>query len=117
MLVLFVTANVLFSIYLLVKKSRMSSRALSGCLAAGILFLIFTGSLSWKIYEQNYRKKGIVIEQKVDVRSGPGAENIAVFTIHEGIKVRVHESSNGWCQISLPNGWSGWMKKDYLRIL
>jgi hypothetical protein len=29
----------------------------------------------------------------------------------------VIESSNGWHQISLPNGWSGWLPQSYLRIL
>jgi SH3-like domain-containing protein len=58
-----------------------------------------------------------VVEQKVDVRSGPGAENIAVFVLHEGTKVRVHSSNSGWYQISLPNGWNGWLKQTCIRVL
>ena len=53
-------------------------------------------------------QRAVVVEQKVDVRSGPGSENIAVFTVHEGTRVQVHASNNGWHQISLRNGWSGW---------
>jgi hypothetical protein len=116
-LILFVAANAFFSIYLLAKNSRHASRALLACLVTGILFLIFAGSLSWKIYERDFRKNAVVIEQRVDVRSGPGPENIVVFTIHEGIKVRVHESNNGWYQISLPNGWNGWLPQNDVRIL
>ncbi len=116
-LALFVAANLLFSIYLLSAKPRFAFRALIGCSAIGLLFVVFACSFCWKIYERDYRKKGVVIEQKVDVRSGPGAENITVFTVHEGIKVRVHGYSNGWYQISLPNGWNGWLRQNYLRIL
>jgi tetratricopeptide (TPR) repeat protein len=116
-LVLFVIANVLFSLYLLVKNPRSSYRALLGCIAVSILVVIFACFLAWQVYEQDFTKKAIVVEQKVDVRSGPGTENIAVFTIHEGIKVRVHASNNGWYQISLPNGWNGWLKQGALRIL
>jgi tetratricopeptide (TPR) repeat protein len=116
-LILFVAANALFSIYLLAKNPRLAFRALIGCLGMGILFLIFAVSLCWKAYENEYIKNGVVVEQKVDVRSGPGAGNITVFTIHEGIKVRVHGSSNGWYQISLPNGWSGWLNEEYIRLL
>jgi tetratricopeptide (TPR) repeat protein len=116
-LALFIAANILFSIYLLVKNPRHSFRALVSCLGIGLLFLIFACSLSWKIYDQDLRQKGVVVGQRVDVRSGPGSENIAVFTIHEGIKVRVHGSANGWYQISLPNGWSGWLPQSDLRIL
>jgi len=110
-------ANIFLALYLLVKNPRHSFRALLGCIGLGFLFLIFACSLSWKIYEQDYRLKAVVVQQKVDVRSGPGSENIAVFTIHEGITVRVLGSNNGWCQISLPNGWSGWLRKDSIRIL
>jgi tetratricopeptide (TPR) repeat protein len=113
---LFVVANLLFAVYR-TSKSRNSFRALLASLAAGLLFIFFACSLSWKIYERDYRKKGIVIEQKVDVRSGPGSENVTVFTIHEGIKVRVLGSANGWYQISLPNGWNGWLPQNHLRIL
>jgi tetratricopeptide (TPR) repeat protein len=116
-LALFVVANLLFAISLVAKSNRNSSRALAAALVIGSLFIVFACSLTWKIYDANYRKKGVVIEQKVDVRSGPGAENITVFTIHEGITVRVHESANGWYQISLPNGWNGWLPQSFVRIL
>jgi tetratricopeptide (TPR) repeat protein len=117
LLILFFVANILFFIYLRLGNSRSAFRMLLGCFATGLLFLIVAGSLSWKIYHNSYIKEGIVVEQKVDVRSGPGSENITVFTIHEGIKVRVHQSGNGWHQISLPNGWSGWLPQNNLRVL
>jgi tetratricopeptide (TPR) repeat protein len=116
-LILFIVVNVLFSIYWLARNRRFANYALIGCLVAGFLFILAAGSLSWKIYASENRKEGVVVEQKVDIRSGPGNENITVFTIHEGTKVRVLGSSNGWHQISLPNGWSGWLPQSYLRIL
>jgi tetratricopeptide (TPR) repeat protein len=117
LLALFVVSNALFALYLLTKNPRRSYRALIGCLVVGFLFVLVGCSLSWKIYERDYRKEGIVVEQKVDVRSGPGDENVTVFTIHEGIKVRVLQSNNGWCQVSLPNGWNGWLQQEFIRVL
>jgi tetratricopeptide (TPR) repeat protein len=114
---LFILANILFSVSLLTKSTRSSYRALIASLVIACVFVIFGCSLCWKIYDRDYRKKGIVVEQKVDVRSGPGPENITVFTVHEGIKVRVHEATNGWYQISLPNGWNGWLPQSYVRML
>jgi tetratricopeptide (TPR) repeat protein len=114
---LFIIANILLAIYWLVRNPRFASSALIGCLVAGFALLLAAGSLSWKIYVSENRKEGVVIEQKVDIRSGPGTENITVFTIHEGLKVRVLGSGNGWHQISLPNGWSGWLPQSCLRIL
>jgi len=115
-LALFVAANLLFTAFLTV-KTRNSFRALIASTVLGALFVVFGCSLSWKIFESNHRKQGIVTEQKVDVRSGPGLENIPVFTIHEGIKVRVLGSANDWYQISLPNGWNGWLPRNYIRLL
>jgi len=114
---LFVVANLLFSGYLLAKNSRHSFRALMASILAAFLFVVFACSLSWKIYERDYRKNGIVIEPKADVRSGPGSENVSVFTIHEGMNVRVLGSAGGWYQISLPNGWNGWLPQSSIRVL
>jgi tetratricopeptide (TPR) repeat protein len=116
-IVLFIAANAFFSIYLLAKNPRLAFRALIACFIAGITFFIFAASLTWKVYEKDFRKNAVVVEQRVDVKSGPGIENITIFTIHEGTKIRVHKSSNGWHQISLPNGWNGWLPQDDILIL
>ncbi len=115
--VLFIAANLLFSMSLLLKDSGNSFRSFIASMVIALLFVVSGCLLGWKIYETDYRKKGVVIEQKVDVRSSPGSGNITVFTIHEGIKVQIHESTNGWYQISLPNGWNGWLQQNYVRIL
>ena len=116
-LAIFASANLLFAVWLVTRNRRNSFGVLVASLAAGLVFLLFASSLAWKVYEATYRKQGIVIEQKVDVRSGPGLENMTVFTIHEGIAVRVHKSANGWYQISLPNGWNGWLPQTFVRLL
>ncbi len=113
---LFLAANILFTVFLL-KSGRIASRALMGSFLVGILLVLSAGSLAWKTYDRDFRKKGIVVEQKVEVRSGPGIENMTVFPVHEGLKVRVHRSSGGWFQISLPNGWIGWLRESSLRVL
>ena len=80
--------------------------------------LIFAGShCCIRSIDRKYRRQGVIVEQNVDVRSGPGKENITVVTVHEGIVVQVRSESNGWYQISLPNGWSGWLPGSSVRIL
>ena len=114
---LFLAANILFFLYIVLKNPRQAFRVLTGSFVVGALTVLMAGSLAWKIYDRDFRQKGIVLEQKVDVLSGPGTGNITVFTIHEGIKVQIHGSSNGWYQISLPNGWSGWLPRESVGIL
>ncbi len=116
-LALFVAANLLFSLYLIARNPGLCFRALIGSLMTASLFLLAGCSLTWRIYDRSRRVEGIVVEQKADVRSGPGTDNITVFTVHEGITVRVRGEAAGWYQVSLPNGWNGWMQAEAVRIL
>jgi len=116
-LALFLVANLLFTFYLLVPTRRLALWGLTGSLTAILLTMMVAGSLTWKVYQQTHRRQGVVVEQKVDVRSGPGGNNITVVTVHEGVVVRVRGESNGWVQISLPNGWTGWLPGSSVRIL
>jgi tetratricopeptide (TPR) repeat protein len=113
-LALFTAVNVLLGLHFLARNSRV---AVSASVAAGVLFLAFGSSLAWKLYEEKYRQRGVVVEQKVDIRSGPGPENIVVFTIHEGSKVRIRGEASGWYQVSLANGWTGWLNRSSVRVL
>jgi hypothetical protein len=116
-LVLFIAANALFTIYLLIRRPRIAFWALTGGLAAVLCAMLFAGSLAYKVYRQEYQKQGVIVDQTVDVRSGPGDQNVTVVTVHEGIVVQVRMESNGWYQISLPNGWTGWLPGRSVRIL
>jgi tetratricopeptide (TPR) repeat protein len=116
-LVLFLCANALLAVSFVVRSRAASSRAFFGAVSIALLFFLVAGSAGWKVYETENRRQGIVIEQKTDVRSGPGNENVTVVTVHEGTRFRVRGEANGWVQISLPNGWSGWLPRTSVRIL
>ena len=116
-LVLFAAANILLGIRAITRSSRTSSLCLAASLASGVLLLMFGCALGWRIYEANSLQHGIIVEQRVDIRSGPGAQNVTVFTVHEGTKVRIRGDAPGWYHVSLANGWVGWLEKSSVRIL
>ncbi len=116
-LLLFFAANGMFALYLLSGNRRTAFRGFVASVALGMVALLLFCSLGWKVYERGHRLQGIIVEQKVDVRSGPGQENITVVTVHEGIKVNIRGEANGWYQVSLPNGWNGWLPRDCIRVL
>ncbi len=116
-LVLFALANVLLGFSRLARGRRIAFWTLTGSLTALALLLVLSISIAWKVYEGNHRRQGVVVEQKVDIRSGPGTANIAVVAVHEGILVQVRGESNGWYQISLANGWTGWLPAASIRVL
>lgn len=60
------------------------------------------------------RQEGVVLAKVVDVRSGPSQEYTLIFTIHEGMEVRILEEQNGWLKIILPDGLGGWIKADQI---
>ena len=49
----------------------------------------------------------LVLAETVDVLSGPSSDNTSLFTVHEGLRVRVRNRREGWVQILLP-GAAGW---------
>ena len=92
-------------------RSCARRAALVGSLVLSGLTVLLAGSLAGKAHGWDFRQRGIVLEQRADVLNGPGSGIVAVRTIHEGMKARVYASANGWYQISLPNGWNGWLRK------
>ncbi|HEX9639407.1 MAG TPA: tetratricopeptide repeat protein [Acidobacteriota bacterium] len=81
-------------------------------LVLAIPTLLIGISLSAKIYSDRAFEHGIVLEQKVYARSGPGANHTSIFEIHEGLKVEIHARRAGWTQISLANGFNGWVPEN-----
>jgi tetratricopeptide (TPR) repeat protein len=116
-LVLWTVLNAALGIRFLSRLPRAATALRATALSAAALLALFAGSLGWKIYETRSRVEGVVVEAKVDIRSGPGRENVTVFTVHEGMLVRVRGNAGEWYQVSLPNGWSGWVEKNTVRVL
>ncbi len=116
-LAFYLLINIFVGIYLLTRIPRLAFWALTAALTAGLLMLLFAASLTFKVYQLGHDRDGVIVEQKIDVRSGPGVENITVVTVHEGVIVQIRSESNGWLQITLPNGWNGWLPSSSIRIL
>ncbi|MBI3892705.1 MAG: BatD family protein [Candidatus Wallbacteria bacterium] len=71
----------------------------------------FGGWTGTRVYEESI-PRAIVMEKEVKATSGPGADATVVFAIHEGTKLTVLRRSDRWIQISLANGYSGWVPED-----
>ena len=114
---LFLVANTLVAFCIRTRRPSVALRALVSACVVGLLAMCCAASLAWKVYESKHVRKGVVVAEKVEIRSGPGTDNITVFTIHEGIVLRVHSQVSGWYQVSLSNGWSGWLPANAVWIL
>jgi tetratricopeptide (TPR) repeat protein len=111
---LFMAANAAFALFWLDVIPALSRLALYSSIALLALFLLLGTSNLLRIYWQETVQEGVVLVEKADVLSGPASDSPILFSVHEGLKVRIENDLSDWVQISLDNGWNGWIKKDAL---
>jgi hypothetical protein len=79
-----------------------------------LLFLLWAAVFAGMIWRQETVREGVVLAEKVDIRSGPAKDDPVLFTIHEGHKLGIRAVSGDWYQIVLPNGWNGWTPAEFV---
>jgi tetratricopeptide (TPR) repeat protein len=86
------------------------------CVSIGVLLMfimsIFLITTLVKVKEYKSEEYGIILSDKIDVKSGTQDTYTTVFTLHEGTKVQIRESRDNWYFISLPNGMNGWIPEN-----
>lgn len=59
----------------------------------------------------------IIIEPTVNINSSPSEGSSKLFVLHEGTKVKIKGTAEGWTEVSLPNGNSGWIKNNLIAFI
>ena len=85
-----------------------------GWTLAGLSLACILVFLSWRATWSRLEgtPRAVVLKPSVEALAGPGLNNAALFTLHEGIAVRIESEREGWLQVSLPNGLTGWVVRD-----
>jgi uncharacterized protein YraI len=60
--------------------------------------------------------RSAAIAETANVRSGPGTNYPKIGKLAANTPVRLVSESNGWCQVTLPNGGYGWVARSLLRM-
>jgi N-acetylmuramoyl-L-alanine amidase len=81
-----------------------------------MLALASSGFLIAKLSSSG-QEGAIVLSPSLDVRSGPGKTNPQLAEIHEGLKISVLGGREGWLQVRLPNGLTGWVPETDVEII
>jgi tetratricopeptide (TPR) repeat protein len=92
--------------------------ARSWLLAAAVLVGLLAG-LSWRATDARLygTPRAVVLAPSIEALAGPGLGNAGVFTLHEGATVEVTSERDGWMQVVLPTGATGWVgARDAERI-
>ena len=84
-------------------------RALSATLVVGLLLLsiAFAASL-----DRSLDRQAVMIANQTALRSAPQDEAPSDLDIHEGVLLDVLDQQDGWLEVRLPNGVTGWIEAD-----
>ncbi|MGE0567532.1 MAG: tetratricopeptide repeat protein [Bacteroidia bacterium] len=80
---------------------------------AVIVYLLGNSALNAK----NENRFAIVLNPEVSIKNEPNQNGVLKFSLHEGTKVRVIESTNDWVLIKIDNGNEGWVQKKKVGII
>lgn len=104
-------------LYLFLKTDKIRRLLFSLFLVLLILTLLSGYFLFASIHEEKTNQYAILLSPNVTVLSAPEENGTEVFILHEGIKVRLADQRENWLKIMLPDGKSGWIKKDHVGII
>lgn len=109
--------NLLFWSLLLAK--RMTRRRNFRYAAAAAFFpaLVFILTASFNYYEDTHRHQGIVLAEKVSIRSGLKKTSTELFVLHAGAKVTVVKQMKDHLKIRFTNDKIGWVEKTTIDVI
>jgi hypothetical protein len=93
---------------------RARSVALTVLVASAAVALLAGASLIAKTRAESIRIEAVVVTENAYVRSGPSESSPRLAEIHEGLKVRVLGEREGFLQVSLANGLTGWVPREQI---
>lgn len=84
----------------------------------GILLSILPFSLALS-HHNTYQNSGfaILLEQSINLYSGPDAASTKLDELHEGLKVELLDKINDWYKVKLSDGEEGWLPEAVLETI
>lgn len=110
-IVMLATALVMALLYLLAQ--RMSLRKV-GFYTMAVAVLLFVVTSAFAISERNQlvgRSEAIVMSTAASVKSSPDRSATELFVLHEGTKVSIGETTDGWAEVRIADGRKGWIEE------
>ena len=104
-------------LYFFGRKTALRKTGFYGGIVCILLCFVFNFYASAQRDRIQQRDYAIVMTPSVIVRSSPAESGTQLFTIHEGLKVRVRSTLSGWSEIELSDGNIGWMPSEGLEII
>ena len=86
--------------------------------AAGVVTLVFGLSLVARELDVGRPDEAVIMAEEAPVHSAPSDDDeLLIFTVHEGARVRVERRSDAWVEIVLEDGRVGWVRSGQLTLI
>lgn len=99
-------------------QSSLRKRIFFTAFLVSIVFIGFSVAMGFveNQFQKNH-KEAVIFSLEVQVKNEPLNSGQVTFLLHEGTKVEVTETLNGWVKIKLADGKVGWLDEQSLKIL
>ena len=74
-----------------------------------VVAVVFSGAKAVNVSQNRY---GVVLEKKVEVKSGYSGDSVTLFQLNEGAIVTLSGYQGDWVQIKVSEDKKGWVKKS-----
>jgi tetratricopeptide (TPR) repeat protein len=88
-------------------------------IAAGAVTLALLGTnLAVREFDVGQPERGVILAEAVSVRSAPtDDDDLTVFEVHEGTRVRIDQRTEHWVEIVLDDGKVGWVPVGVIGVV
>src|SRR5690606_31072812 len=108
-------ALIFFCIYFYSYKSGVKRFFFTGVFVCIGLMLLCIGAAMFEKSRVDSNRFAIVFAQVTPLKSEPLPEGSEVLRVHEGTKVAIVESIQGWHKVEVPDGNQGWMQAETVK--
>lgn len=106
---LYLAVAALIIVFIFQRQKTLRVRVRKLLIASVTLLLLVVGLAGLQWWDSINRVDAVIQVDEISAKSSPGEEDIEVFTIHEGTKVRIDQETEDWVEIVLPDGKVGWI--------
>lgn len=78
---------------------------------------VMLGLYSARAYLENAQPRGVIITEKVDVKSGPSEHYLTFFSLNAAIELRMLSTKEGWAHIRTIDGREGWVQAETIALV
>lgn len=87
----------------------------------GMVAFLFSAISVFSAFRQqniiNTQNPAIIFSKEVSVKAEPNLRSSEAFLLHEGTKVEVVDQLEEWRKIRLPDGKTGWLTNDTIKVI